>query len=292
VPTSSSVREELTDILVRVVGCPADTVVPEAKLKDLGTDSLTIVEVGEELGRRFDIYLSDDTIDTMATVRDAINAVVTHQPAQSPAPRHPAPKHPAPKHPAPRMTGAAPIAPAERPTPARRRTRQREHDHPRMRAMWVAIWLGIVGGVVGLVVGLGGATLLGATGMDKVDLPPLTIPTTAEPSTTTPSPTPTPTGTDDTAEREPTLFAAKDRVGPGERFGLSGAFPELGKGVILQVQVKDRGGDWDDFPIQVKTGGGGKFETQIYTSRTGERKFRMIDKNSGQTSPIVTVEIG
>lgn len=281
-PTSSSVREELTDILVRVVGCPADAVVPEAKLKDLGTDSLTIVEVGEELGRRFDIYLSDDTIDTMATVRDAINAVVTHQPAQSPAP----------KPPAPRMTGAAPIAPATRPAQARRRTRQREHGHPRMRAMWVAIWLGIVGGVVGLAFGLGGATLLSATGMDKVDLPPLTIPTTATPSTTTPTPTPTPTNTDDTAEREPTLFAAKDRVGPGERFGLSGAFPELGKGVILQVQVKDKGSDWDDFPIQVKTGGGGKFQTQIYTSRTGERKFRMIDKNSGETSPTVTVEIG
>ena len=79
VPSSSAVQEQLTDILVRIVGCPADSVVPGADLKSLGVDSLTIVELGEELGRRFGIYLSDDTIDSLRTVQDAIDAVVNHE---------------------------------------------------------------------------------------------------------------------------------------------------------------------------------------------------------------------
>jgi acyl carrier protein len=86
VPTTSSVQEQLTDILVQVVGCPADSVVPAAVLKKLGTDSLTIVEVGEELGRRFGIHLSDQAIDSMRTVQDAIDAVVGHDGTASPAP--------------------------------------------------------------------------------------------------------------------------------------------------------------------------------------------------------------
>lgn len=70
---------------MRVVDCAADSVRPEARLQELGTDSLTIVEVGEELGRRFGVYLSDDTIDSMATVQDAVDAVVRHDGSQPPA---------------------------------------------------------------------------------------------------------------------------------------------------------------------------------------------------------------
>ena len=88
-PSSSSVREQLTDILVRVVGCPADAVVPSALLKELGTDSLTIVEVGEELGRRFGVHLADATIDSMMTVQDAIDAIVHHGGSTVPPPRSP-----------------------------------------------------------------------------------------------------------------------------------------------------------------------------------------------------------
>jgi acyl carrier protein len=266
VPPQSSVHEQLTDILARVVGCAPDAVVPEAKLKDLGTDSLTIVEVGEELGRRFDIYLSDDTIDTMVTVKDAINAIVQHQ--------------------APPQPAATPPAPVARPV-SRHELARRWGFATRM-----AIWLGVVGAAAGLVFGLGGAALVGATGLGTVNLPPLTMPTTETTSTPTPTPTPTPTSTDSGVQPEPTLFAAKDQVAPGERFALSGAFPELGKGATLQVQVMDKGSEWDDFPVDTKTDDGGKYKTEIYTSRTGERQFRMIDKKSGVTSPSVTVEIG
>ncbi|MRJ77947.1 acyl carrier protein [Aeromicrobium sp. SMF47] len=84
-PSSSAVQDQLTDILVGAVGCHARDVRPGAVLADLGTDSLTLVEVGEELGRRFDVYLSDDTIDSMVTVQDAIDAVVRHDGSQPPA---------------------------------------------------------------------------------------------------------------------------------------------------------------------------------------------------------------
>ena len=78
-PTAPEVRIELADILAKVQGCSPDAVQDERKLKeDLGVDSITIVEMGEELGRRFNLYLSDDAIDGMVTVKDAINAVVRH----------------------------------------------------------------------------------------------------------------------------------------------------------------------------------------------------------------------
>lgn len=84
-PTPSAVLAQVTDILVLVVGCKPGDVTPDAVLKDLGTDSLTIVELGEELGRRFDLYLSDDTIDSLVTVDDAVAAIVRHDGSQPPA---------------------------------------------------------------------------------------------------------------------------------------------------------------------------------------------------------------
>lgn len=269
-PTSAAVQEQLTDIVVRVLGCPADAVVPEAVLKELGADSLTVVEIGEELGRRFDVHLSDDAIDSLVTVKDAVRAVVHHDGTPQPA--------------ASLSSAAIPAAA----TPERRR----ELAKRRSRTRTAALWLGLVGVVIGAVLGLGGAALVSASGLDSVDLPPLTMPTT---ETTTPKPSPsatTPAPADENAVPDPTLVAASSHVSPGEHFGLSGAFPELGKGAKLQVQVKDKGSDWDDFPVDTTTKDDGKFETEIYTSRTGTRKFRMFHKKTGKATPAVTVEIG
>jgi acyl carrier protein len=84
VPSPSSVHDQLTDILVRVVGCSAEAVVPAATLKKLGTDSLTVIEVADELGRRFGVRLPDDTINALRTVQDGIDAIVRHDGSQSP----------------------------------------------------------------------------------------------------------------------------------------------------------------------------------------------------------------
>jgi len=150
------------------------------------------------------------------------------------------------------------------------------------------IFLGLV---VGGVLGLGGAALVGATGISKVDLPPLVAPTTPAPVVESDdAPAPQPTQTADPVE--PTINTSSDDVSPGERFLLSGAFPTSAVGENLQVEVKEGGGSWDDFPIQTQTRDGGIFRTELYTSRTGEREFRVKNTVTGETTPSVKVEIG
>jgi len=38
--------------------------------------------------------------------------------------------------------------------------------------------------------------------------------------------------------------------------------------------------------------GSGKYRTEIYTSRTGERDFRVVQKDANLETPSVTVQIG
>lgn len=253
-PSSSSVHEQLTDILVRVVSCPADAVVPSAFLADLGTDSLTIVEVGEELGRRFGVRLSDEAIDSMVTVQDAVDAVL-------------AASH-----------DARPAAPA---------AAMRKRHVGGFAATFVFFGL-----VIGGVLGLGGAALVSASGIGDVDLP--SIGATPTP-TSTPEPVEetTPAPASPTADPKPTINTSSERVSPGERFLLSGAFPGSADGEQLQVEVKDGSGSgWDDFPIQTTVRDGGIFRTELYTSRTGEREFRVTNQVTGESSPSIKVTIG
>jgi acyl carrier protein len=267
VPSPSSVHEQLTDILVRVVNCPADAVVPTAVLAELGTDSLTIVEVGEELGRRFGVRLSDAAIDSMTTVQDAIDAVIAQAAADRPA----------------RPAAAAPTS-----TPAPIMQAQPEVRKRRLGSFAATfIFFGLV---IGGVLGLGGAALVSASGIADVNLPsigaaPTPTPTPDPVEETTPAP-PSPT-----EDPKPTITTSSERVSPGERFLLSGAFPGSTDGQDLQVEVKD-GGSWDVFPIQTKVRDGGIFRTELYTSRTGVREFRVTNKASGVSTPSIKVEIG
>ncbi len=265
-PSPSSVHEQLTDILVRVVSCPADAVVPPARLDALGTDSLTVMEVGEELGRRFDVYLSDQTINEMQTVQDAIDAVVTAAPATIPEP--------------PEVVSMS----QQKSTPPRQ---------PRGRSTGFALRFVFLGLVVGGVLGLGGAALVSATGLGKVDLPPIAAPTTPPEPTPTETSAPEPTTPTTEAPVEPTITTSSERVSPGERFLLSGAFPDSEDGEDLQVEVREPGDDaWDEFPIQTKVRDGGIFRTELYTSRTGTREFRVKNTDSGKATPPIKVEIG
>ena len=272
-PSPSAVHEQLTDILVRVVGCSGGLVVPKASLKALGTDSLTIVEVAEELGRRFDVYLSDDTVDGLETVQDAIDAVVHHDGSMPPS-----------------HSGRVPTT-LESPAPP---VRDPEDERRRSLAGRLALWFVIVGAVLGAILGFGGSALINATGLGAVDLPPIVNPTTTPSGTPTATPTPEPTQTSSEPANvpEPTIKVSTAQVAPGERFLISGTFPTVGAGVELQVQVKDDGSDWDDFPIETTTRGGGRFKTELYTSRTGDRQFRLVNKKTNKATPAVKVEIG
>jgi len=298
VPSSAEVTDQLADIVVRVLGCDPEGVVPSASFKaDLGADSLTLVEIGEELGRRFNLYLPDDTINGLSTVQDAVHAITRHNGAGPGRRDHrPVPKNfvAAPFRGATdyedevddngQFVGSTsdtylltgPVAPAEA-----------------ERKAWSAIkWLAVVGLLVGCLVAFGFSALVGASGIDDVSLPPLpTAPTSATPTETTPTPTPTPTQTEDPTP-EPTLTTANSRVSPGERFVLEGQLPEAGEGAKLQVQVREPGTGWDDFPVTVTTREEGTFKTELYTSRTGEREFRLINEETGKTTPTVKVTIG
>ncbi len=289
-PYPDDVREELADILAKVQGCEPDAVQPDRRLKeDLGVDSITIVEIGEELGRRFHLYLSDQSIDGFVTVKDAINAVVHHDGATPSASSPPVPAT------LPVTTAPEPLLTAQ----AISEVRLRGDNRPRRQmsegqikaAGTLAIWMGIAGAAIGLLIGVGSAAVIGATGIGPADLPPLSVSTTVATETpTTASPTPTPTP--DTPSQEPTLRVSSLSVEPGERFALEGNFPSLGAGATLTVQVKDPGGAWDDFPVDTKTKADGAYSTKIYTSRTGKREFRLFHKESSKASPSVTVEIG
>lgn len=164
-------------------------------------------------------------------------------------------------------------------------------DQVKQPAIRGASWMAIVGAALGIAAGLLGATVLTATGITGADLPPLNAAPTPSQSPS-PSPTPTPTATSEPGAPEPQLFAERDRVPPGERFGLSGLLPSAGEGTTLQVQVRDGDGPWDDFPVTTQVQADGKFETIVYTSRTGERGFRLIDPASGEATPEVRVTIG
>jgi acyl carrier protein len=275
VPTPAEVRAQLTDILAAVVDCPPERVRDDALLADLGVDSLAAVEVADELGRRFGVHLADDVVDGLATVADAVAAVVEHRPDRGRG----------------RRTPLAPVSLASEGRPPRA-----PHDHDvrgRADAFWrLALWFVVAGVALGGLVGFAGATVVRATGLGGVDLPPISSPTSASP-TPTASASPTPTQTTPTEqEQRPTFQVEQERVAPGERFRIFGRFPDLDDGEVLQVQVRDPGGDWDDFPVSVQTRDGGRFETTIYTSRTGEREFRVFHEDSGTASPEAEVTIG
>lgn len=276
-PTSAAVLEQLTRIIVQVVGSEPEAVVPTAKLnRDLGVDSLSVVEIAEELGQAFDVYIPDEAVNGLVTVQDAINAVVHHDPSVK-----------GPHHPAPTATAAALGAP-------RRPNRHLDDEEiaERKRTAWMfARRFAVVGVALGVVFGLAGVALINATGLDEVSMPATATPT-ATATTTTPTPSATPTKPSNDAVPEPTLSVPSSSVSPGERIRLTGSFPELDAGATIQVQIRDKGESWDDFPVATKTGGGGEFTTVIYTTRTGEREIRMIHKDTNTTTPAVTINVG
>lgn len=308
-PTSADILDEITDVTVKVLGCPAADVTPDARFADLGTDSLTIVEIGEELGRRFDVRLSDDAIDTMRTVQDGINAVVDLAPGTHRTDAA--------------VTAATPVATLPRTSQiSTKKTKIKKTRSPvaasapasgsiaagspvlhadppitgriKRKALGFVVAMAVVGVLLGGFFGFGISAVVSAAGIDDVSLPPLP---TASPSPVeteeeaAPAPEPTPTPTKDEPE-EPTLVAEQTQVSPGQRFVLSGTFPEAGQGARLQVQVREEGTDWDEFPISTTTRDGGEFKAELFTSRPGEREFRMLDEESGDTTPTVKVTIG
>ncbi|WP_053362129.1 acyl carrier protein [Bacillus sp. FJAT-27251] len=72
----AEVLERVTKIIVDRLGVDENQVTLEASFKDdLGADSLDVVELVMELEDEFDMEISDDDAEKIATVGDAVNYI-------------------------------------------------------------------------------------------------------------------------------------------------------------------------------------------------------------------------
>ncbi|MGE8204116.1 acyl carrier protein [Heyndrickxia sp. NPDC080065] len=72
----ADVLERVTKIIVDRLGVEESKVTLEASFKDdLGADSLDVVELVMELEDEFDMEISDDDAEKIATVGDAVNYI-------------------------------------------------------------------------------------------------------------------------------------------------------------------------------------------------------------------------
>lgn len=285
--SDGEVRASVADLVVRLTGTDVSQIEPTSRLKDLGIDSLLAVELADELGRRHGLYLSDQAVDAMRTVEDAVRAVVHHDGATAPTWAQ--------------TPDAGPVVLGEAARSSNPPEDLTEHDVPLDRhrltsgAITTALTMIVIGSLVGVALGFGASTLLASSGLGDTALPPISSSPTADEDDDEPSATPTPTATSEPsapATPEPSLTASATTVAPGTRFTLTGAIPSLGPGAQLQVQVKDAGSEWDDFPVTLTSGAEGGFSAEVYTTRTGTREWRLVNTDSGEATPTVAVTIG
>lgn len=71
---ANPIADKVTSIIVEKLGVEESDVVPGASFtNDLGADSLDTVELIMEFEKEFDITISDEEAETIATVGDALN---------------------------------------------------------------------------------------------------------------------------------------------------------------------------------------------------------------------------
>lgn len=163
-------------------------------------------------------------------------------------------------------------------------------EPPKTSPIAASSWLAIIGAAIGIIVGIIVAGALSLSGLTSASLPEL--PTLKDHATPTPiarpSATPSPTST----APQPELTSRHTSVAPGQRFDLSGQLPSAKPGTELQIQVRDGSSAWTDFPVTAEVKDDGTFYTEVYTTRTGSRVFRLIDLSTGKATPTLTIKIG
>ncbi|CCQ92367.1 acyl carrier protein [[Clostridium] ultunense Esp] len=71
---------KIQDIIADRLGVEKEKVTPEASFKDdLGADSLDLVELVMELEDEFDMEISDEDAEKIATVGDVLEYIRSHQ---------------------------------------------------------------------------------------------------------------------------------------------------------------------------------------------------------------------
>lgn len=75
----AEVLEKVADIIVERLGVDKEKVTLQASFtEDLGADSLDVVELIMELEDEFEIEISDEEAEKMATVSDAVKYIEEH----------------------------------------------------------------------------------------------------------------------------------------------------------------------------------------------------------------------
>lgn len=85
------------------------------------------------------------------------------------------------------------------------------------------------------------------------------------------------------------LTAAQTAVTPMQQIDLSGTY--AAEGAILQVQQRVGEGEWQDFPVTMRSSGG-TFSGYVQTGQVGANTFRMVDTDKDVLSNEVVVTVG
>lgn len=281
--TPAEIREQLAEILGKVADVPSESVRDTAVLKDLGVDSIASVELAEGIGRKFDVRLSDETVNEWRTVGDLLRTVQREQAAK-----------------------------ASRPDPIVPPTLTDDERNGAFKQL--AVFFALIGAGLGVAIGIGAAALVASSGIGSGSMPPISTPVIPTPIGTatassdssggdfappsfhgderSASPTPSTTPSDTSTPTRATLKATPTDIAPGERFELSGAIPRAAAGESLRIEMSDDSGTWDTFPVTASTQPDGSFRTQIYLSAAGVYQFRVRSEASDETTPAVTIHIG
>jgi len=72
----ASVEEKVKEIIAEQLGLEKEDIQPDASfIDDLGADSLDLVEMIMTIEDEYDVEISDDDAERIATVQDAINFI-------------------------------------------------------------------------------------------------------------------------------------------------------------------------------------------------------------------------
>ena len=260
-PTPEEIRPEVAELLGKIADAPAEAVRDTAALKDLGIDSVAMVELAEGVARTFDLRLPDEIVNEWRTVGDVVRSVRRGE----------------------SFLASLPPPPLS--------------DPERVGAYkQLAVFFAVVGAGVGVFIGVMIAVMLASSGLGGGSLPPIGTPAAPTPNATATTPA-DPFGTNDRQKPSPTsptdasLALTPEVVEVGEDFRLSGQLPSARAGETLVVEWRDAGGTWAPFPITVSAREDGSFESRVYIGSPGERQFR-VRSNSGPATPPATVRIG
>lgn len=270
------VRDELHNLLQVVIGEQAAELPLGTTLQAAGVDSLSILEICEALGAKFEVKISDKRIDSIQTLEEIVGAVLASAKAgKKTKPTKTKTKPTATKTPGDETQLIEPIVATQ--TLSEEPDQEESVDSNRvwsMRLFWFLLLGGIVSGTA-----IGYTNTAGPVGQqpDATSLMRSADPSAAQSNGKSET---------ESASGEGELQATPTET-TGGRFVLVGSLA-VSPGTALQVQRKNNG-QWEDFPVKT-TSKGGDFTINIQSSKKGVNEFR-VQSADGKVTQSVFVTI-